>query len=455
MRNLHAIFMAGLLLCTGLGAEGQHIQNNSVKLPNTTPALLPQALNPQLRTTSTTIQVPQTELEYSWSAATAAWTPVYEKTYEYDNRGWPTQQITKDLAEDKPSTLVMHMYDAQGRDTLLTVQEDANGTWVNASRIRTKYDAHGHLTYMGAFRWHNAAWQLVHANRYTYTFGPGNRVEQVVKQLYSGTNWTDMSKEGFTYTGNSALPGTKTEYINTEIGWMPTQRFVNITYVPENQREQSYTKQSWVGAAWQNVSMHTFTYTTNSTTFANITEEEVYRYTGTSTVLERKIMEEYLPSGQFMQHKEEVLINGRWLVDTENSLMGFGVNEPQGGGFTEFTYQTFSYTPQGHLSYINYKKHTYSNFVNILVTSHGEELPATAVTLYPNPTKDMLHISLHATTAKEAAVSIYNLTGQKVAKTAIIHSEGTINLSHLPSGIYVVNVKDNNSSSMTKKIVKQ
>ncbi|MFT2007044.1 T9SS type A sorting domain-containing protein [Pontibacter sp. 13R65] len=457
MKNLNAILVAGLLLCAGFGAKAQTRPTNQVKPPlqNSITPLLPQTLNKQLHATQTTIRVPQTEIEYSWSDATATWTPLYEHNSEYDNHGWRSQLTTKDLTENKLLSLITHQYDAQGRDTLLIMQENEAGAWVNATRARTKYNDQGHVTYMATFRWHNASWQLVHAHRYNYTYGPGDRVEQVVKQLYGGTTWTNADKEEFSYTGNGTLPESKTNYTHTETGWTPTQRFANITYNLTDQREQSYVKQTRTSTEWQNTSFHTFTYTTNSTTLANITEEEVHRYNGTGTVLERKIMEEYLSNGHFMQHKEEVLVNGQWLVDTENSLLGYGINEPQGGGFTEFIYQTYSYTPQGNLIYVNLAKHMYSDFINITVTGAADEIPATAVMLYPNPSKDLLHIALAATTTQEAMVSIYNLTGQKVYELADLRGEATINLAHLPGGIYLVNVKGTNSAGVTKKIVKQ
>ena len=54
--------------------------------------------------------------------------------------------------------------------------------------------------------------------------------------------------------------------------------------------------------------------------------------------------------------------------------------------------------------------------------------------LYPNPVKDFLNVS---TNSKLDAVSIHNISGQKVASKIV---DNRIDMSKLAAGVYVVNI---------------
>ncbi len=71
--------------------------------------------------------------------------------------------------------------------------------------------------------------------------------------------------------------------------------------------------------------------------------------------------------------------------------------------------------------------------------------------VYPNPTSDILNIK-----SRESIdmISVYNLLGQEVLSTYPDKREATINISFLPTGMYLVKVKSGNKIA-TNKIVKQ
>ncbi len=74
------------------------------------------------------------------------------------------------------------------------------------------------------------------------------------------------------------------------------------------------------------------------------------------------------------------------------------------------------------------------------------------ITLYPNPTQDQLNISAPSTKSI-ANIQVFDLSGKSIA--VIVEEEsGTINLSHLPAGIYFVQIQTHGGIT-TKKIVKQ
>ncbi|MBN9311986.1 MAG: T9SS type A sorting domain-containing protein [Chryseobacterium sp.] len=69
--------------------------------------------------------------------------------------------------------------------------------------------------------------------------------------------------------------------------------------------------------------------------------------------------------------------------------------------------------------------------------------------LYPNPVKDFLNVS---TNSKLDAVSIHNISGQKVASKIV---DNRIDMSKLAAGVYVVNITLANGTQQSFKVVKQ
>ncbi|MFP3590942.1 T9SS type A sorting domain-containing protein [Chryseobacterium sp. SIMBA_038] len=61
------------------------------------------------------------------------------------------------------------------------------------------------------------------------------------------------------------------------------------------------------------------------------------------------------------------------------------------------------------------------------------------IAIYPNPVTDVLNISMKVN--KEEKVEVYNMEGRKVLETTINNGKNTINVSHLQTGDYILNIK--------------
>ena len=79
------------------------------------------------------------------------------------------------------------------------------------------------------------------------------------------------------------------------------------------------------------------------------------------------------------------------------------------------------------------------------------------VEVYPNPVQNPLTVYLHDFNEPAAYLSIYNMTGQLVAKQQIVLINGTelvnLNLQHLARGQYILQIKAG-SFRYTKKLLK-
>ena len=73
------------------------------------------------------------------------------------------------------------------------------------------------------------------------------------------------------------------------------------------------------------------------------------------------------------------------------------------------------------------------------------------VVIYPNPVKEVLNIDLKAQNGK---VKIFDLSG-KVIKTAEVNKSGSIDVSKLMKGMYIVEITTDGNTKVTKKIIKE
>ncbi len=68
---------------------------------------------------------------------------------------------------------------------------------------------------------------------------------------------------------------------------------------------------------------------------------------------------------------------------------------------------------------------------------------ASAIVVYPNPAHDQINIK---GAAQNASINVYNALGQKVLFTSTNNQEVyTLNVAHLPSGVYTIEILDNTS----------
>ncbi|WP_179008143.1 endonuclease [Winogradskyella forsetii] len=79
------------------------------------------------------------------------------------------------------------------------------------------------------------------------------------------------------------------------------------------------------------------------------------------------------------------------------------------------------------------------------------EFNTSNVKLHPNPVKNNLTIDLGPNI--DTSIEIYDLLGKRVLKNTI-HKTSALNLQNLKSGIYIVKIKQGNST-ITKKLIKQ
>lgn len=74
------------------------------------------------------------------------------------------------------------------------------------------------------------------------------------------------------------------------------------------------------------------------------------------------------------------------------------------------------------------------------------------ITITPNPAKDFVNIRLGS--YSEAVINIYDASGKWITTASVKNSEGKIDISSLPKGVYLFMITLNDNTKMTKKVIK-
>lgn len=81
-----------------------------------------------------------------------------------------------------------------------------------------------------------------------------------------------------------------------------------------------------------------------------------------------------------------------------------------------------------------------------------QELNEEHLNLYPNPVRSTLTIN-YADHINIQSIHIYNITGQKVMEVEALN-QTTLEVNHLKSGIYFVEIRDDQANKIVKKLIK-
>lgn len=76
------------------------------------------------------------------------------------------------------------------------------------------------------------------------------------------------------------------------------------------------------------------------------------------------------------------------------------------------------------------------------------------VNIYPNPTTDMLNISLPELVSSDVFYRLYTVDGKQLEHGTISTSQNVLDTSTLPSGTYLLNIVNNNEITQSFTIIK-
>ncbi|WP_188459652.1 T9SS type A sorting domain-containing protein, partial [Psychroflexus planctonicus] len=90
-------------------------------------------------------------------------------------------------------------------------------------------------------------------------------------------------------------------------------------------------------------------------------------------------------------------------------------------------------------------------------TMSMEDVDEKLFSLYPNPAEDIVQLQSNLTLTNKANVAVYNMLGQQMQIKAevISHTNLRLSLGHLASGVYIVQLTDQEGNSYTQELIKK
>jgi hypothetical protein len=133
---------------------------------------------------------------------------------------------------------------------------------------------------------------------------------------------------------------------------------------------------------------------------------------------------------------------------------------PNGNSNTALSYTATNNKPAlGHNYYrlqqvdIDNKESVHAQIVDLIWGANGS-----TVSIYPNPTTDILNIDLYATSAQNTTVKLLDMSGRVIrqvqAKSSVGMNNIQLSLGEIASGVYTVQVYENNHLTHTSKVKK-
>jgi hypothetical protein len=312
----------------------------------------------------------------------------------------------------------------------------ANGAWQNYSKTTNSLDQNGNITnqliqnweiesstwddwlratYSNTYsgfpsiivyeRWQNGSWQDY--TQYVYNYDSNNNLTNLLIQFWNtdSSEWTDLMQSNYSYNSSGLLEGVLYQILNNG-SWTNSSR-TNYTYGSSDVLLTLVTE-IWSNGAWQNNSNQTYSYDANN----------------------------YL-TYLFTQNWDSA--SASWI----NSQQSNYTNNEDG-------------TPnQVILQMLNIPSNTWYNFQRTTYTypdvnSNIQNFSSDAsITIYPIPTSDFINVNLDELRLNQPFF-ISDYIGRKLESGILSSGISTIDIHHLPAGIYLMNIDDR-----TFRIVKQ
>lgn len=143
-----------------------------------------------------------------------------------------------------------------------------------------------------------------------------------------------------------------------------------------------------------------------------------------------------------------------FTMQAQQAVNASGGNATGAGGSVSFSIgQVFYSTTTGTTGSVY---HGVQQAFEILTLSNPELSALTlSAVLHPNPTMDRIVLSLTNSELTNLSYVLYDLNGKVISSALVKESETPIAMQHLPSGVYVLNINQNNTELKTFKIIKK
>lgn len=407
-------------------------------------------------TASQTKRVAQTETYGIWNDNNQ-WEDVTKTLYTYNNSGQMETTTDVELPANLNQAKYEYIYNSDGLITAVIFYGWENNAWAKSMKFVLGADNNLEIYY-----WTNGAWLLKQGIRTTHTTSNG-RITESVTEYYSiippaTQGWEQSDKITYGYTGSDSRPSSSITYEKQGATWVEMERRTDIQYVGSTTEVSSYFLEEFTPelGSWDKYKIE-YQYSQDAAQQTRTTKETTSTVEGSTvtpylreTTTELTSNEIYVSEpivGSLLETYDEG--TSSWMRSTETKA---NVTRNSTGEITQIVLQEYSDVANG---FVNKDRFVYTDFATITVASAQDDVLALATDVYPNPVQDKLNVLVDASKVRNASLTVYNLTGQKVLELHNLHTFTTVDMGKLPRGVYMVRLTDTNSASVARRVVKQ
>ncbi|GHT11012.1 hypothetical protein FACS189426_12250 [Bacteroidia bacterium] len=354
-------------------------------------------------------------------------------TYTYDSNQNLLSRLQQSWGNNSWSNYYLSTYTYNSNQNLQTKQYHVwrNDSWENSGSYTYTYiyDSNQNLQAELSYTWRNDSWE--NTDSVTYTYDSNNNILNILRQSWANNSWQNISLSTYTYdSNNNRLTDIFQNWENNS--WINGESVI-FTY-DSNHNKLSILRQSWANNSWQNISLSTNTYDSNHNLLTELQQE----WKNNSWVNVKQYLMTYDENNNGTSAKYWMWRNESW----------------QPSGYNDVTSSITLWL------YYNNMQSVFEGSCDKLTASYTKVSAPTAiiepsatpglndVSIYPNPTTGELRIENGE--LKIQQISIFNMLGLNVLNT----QQTTFDISHLPVGIYFVQIKTE-KGMVAKKIVLQ
>ncbi len=374
------------------------------------------------------------------------WDSLWQETYTYSPQGQVIAVLHDAFASGVfiPFERQAIAYSNSGYLSERVTQRWVTGMWTNAVRETWATDAQGNDTLRIAYSWRQIqgqfGWDTTSGDHSIIAYdGSGQITNSETSYWVAGFprgHWERLSRSEYFFDG---LGQWDSLIVSSPSGnaWVPSNRLVQVQWHDYALGQRSgyrtqYYQGSWIDAQRVSCVYQGLGSNCVSESYTNNAWDTTYRESRDFDV------EEHLT-----QWERQEFNNGNWLISN--------------GGKHFYTYNGIGQTEQvidqswdPTIGYLNAQKRIYDSF---FVSATTPQVSDWAVTAFPNPVTDVLHIQ--SRTREQVCIKVLDMQGRmRMQATRLFAGECTIPISDLlPNGTYFYQVSSKTGQAQGKFIL--
>ncbi|MGC5746426.1 T9SS type A sorting domain-containing protein [Chryseobacterium sp. NFX27] len=141
------------------------------------------------------------------------------------------------------------------------------------------------------------------------------------------------------------------------------------------------------------------------------------------------------------------------ILNAQSAVLTTGTNASGGNGSVSYSVGQTAYLYKGAGSQI--LEGVQQAYEITTLSASETTTKQDGILLYPNPARDYLYIDFYSVPYKGSEYQLFDSQGKLIKKDVISQSKSELNLSSLPSAVYIIRINQNGENLKTFKVIKK